>query len=268
MNYGKINLDGQIGTSIQSVSSSSGNLEIDWTNSNFAKIILTEDILNFTFIAPPNSCELYLLIEQDNPIRTINWPINLVWTGNYPLALPILEGYLMLIRIIYDGINFYANPVTTFWNQYTTENIEWENLVNMVAVGNDLDSTDVNARASGTVVLTGNGYVEATIGLSSIGTFFSLSDGVETSYANLNYAFYSGTAYATGIYENNVSKYASGNFVVGDKIKIERVNGNTIKYYKNGVLLYTSLTTTTSDLYCNVYFYTAGKELNDTKIAQ
>lgn len=58
------------------------------------------------------------------------------------------------------------------------------------------------------------------------------------------------------IYENGVSKLASQTFSTGDVLDVEVSTGNTVTYYKNGTLLYTSLTSAATTLYLVVCVYT------------
>jgi len=74
-------------------------------------------------------------------------------------------------------------------------------------------------------------------------------------YTTIAYAFNQYYYAALNVYESGVSKNGSVAYAAGDVLKIERLEG-IIRYYKNGVLFYTSATPSTSALLIDASFYT------------
>lgn len=71
-----------------------------------------------------------------------------------------------------------------------------------------------------------------------------------TSYGNINYAIHLTGAAAVYIYENGTNKVIDAlTYEIGDVFKVTRV-GTEIRYSKNDVVFYTSLTASTGNLWC------------------
>lgn len=103
--------------------------------------------------------------------------------------------------------------------------------------------TDNTAYTSET--LAGDGYVEinAEAGGTAGGRAFGFSEAPgATTLASINWAFYLLTDGTLRVYELGVDKGLQGSpYVDGDILRVERV-GTTIRYRKNGVIVYTSAT--------------------------
>ncbi len=266
MIHGNINVFGHLYSPIQTITSSSGVATIDWKLGNLAKIQLTEDITSLSFVAPLDACVLRLIIIQDSTAWTINWPGSLKFLLDLEPTLPLYANHLLVMDIFYDGLVYYAE-VNSEYTSYTISDVVFENLVNGIANGNSFTSTNTNGHCSGTIQLAANGFIEYKLGI-----YDRLSLGLSNQFENVltdyDYNFYVGTGYATGIYENNVLKSSPGTAASGGIVRIERVNGNTIKYFYNGVLKYTSLTTTSNPLVLNIWILDNGETMSNVKIAQ
>jgi len=150
-------------------------------------------------------------------------------------------------------------------------NLEWTNLINVKQSGNTLTKTGIdgwNAGASSTNVLLANsdGYVEITVTESGYHRSIGLSMVDESpTPEDIDYRFYllsSSTSENLLIYEKDKYIGEFGSYQVGDKLKINRVN-NQIQYLKNGILLYTSIITSTSPLMMDVSLYETGSTLDE-----
>jgi hypothetical protein len=117
---------------------------------------------------------------------------------------------------------------------------------------------DWNAGAISSQSITNNGgYVEATtfklLGAQMIGLGNYDTD---PSYTSIEFAIHAinGTVqvYESGVYRGDFTTY-----VRGDVMRVA-VENNQIKYYKNGVLFYTSLVTPTFPLYADAAVYAGG----------
>jgi len=89
---------------------------------------------------------------------------------------------------------------------------------------------------------------------------------VDASYSSINYAFYpagDGTLY---IYESgNLRASSIAPYTATDVLRVER-SGTTVVYKKNGVLLYTSPTSSSGALHVDCSFYSSGANLTGISI--
>lgn len=263
---GNLNVSGHLYSPVQTITSSSGVATIDWRLGNFAKIQLTEDITSLSFTAPLNACVLRLIIIQDSTARTINWPGSLKFLLDLEPTLPLYANHLLVIDIFYDGSMYYAE-INPSYTTYTLNDAVFENIVNGSASGNDFTSTGANASCTCIGSFISNGFVQYKLG-AYVGLHFGLSPSIETAYTTIDYDLFIGTGGAIGVYENGVLKYSSGTAIANDILRVERINGNTIKYSKNGIVFYTSLTTSTAELLANIFMSSSGRTIYDVKIAQ
>src|SRR5205085_549098 len=125
------------------------------------------------------------------------------------------------------------------------EPVEWANKVNVTASGNTLTKSSGikstwDAGASSTRALqSGDGYVEVTVDAIDKYRMFGLSNGdTDISFADIDYG-----AYLAGsqlqVYEDGAFRGTFGALIVGDVVRVS-VESDRVKYYRNGVLVYTS----------------------------
>jgi hypothetical protein len=153
-----------------------------------------------------------------------------------------------------------ASGQTLFENIY----IQWANSVNMTVDNNgnangNSTTTQNNCGASTPNYLTTNqnGFIFGTahristsaspcmIGFGKNGT-----PPIASAYYNMPYALTAQPNSVYKIWEGGTIPYTSSvSCLEGDIVKITRETGNTIKYYVNNVLIYTSLTAYTGVLY-------------------
>jgi hypothetical protein len=128
------------------------------------------------------------------------------------------------------------------------EPVAWTATVNVTATGNSIQKTggagstwDAGA-ISTRAILSGDGYVQATVDALNTYRMFGLSNGDNgVHFSDIDFA-----AYMAGstlmIYERGTYKGTFGTLAVGDTVRVT-VESNTVKYYLNGSPVYTSTTT-------------------------
>ena len=132
------------------------------------------------------------------------------------------------------------------------------------------DSWDGNFET--TERLTGDGYVEFTITETGKYSMIGLSDPDDTLdnfYATIDYAIYTGAGsmgIAVYIYEEGTAQPMPYTvFTYGDTFKIERI-GTQVKYYKNGVEIWTSTNASTTDLIGDACLLSRGEYVENFKL--
>src|SRR5439155_26370906 len=125
--------------------------------------------------------------------------------------------------------------------------------VNVTATGNTIKKTggspstwDAGA-VSNQSVAAGDGYVQATVDVTSTYRMFGLSNGdTNQSHTDIDFA-----AYLAGsqlkVYESGGDKGVVGNIVPGDVVRVS-VESGKVRYYLNGTAVYTSTATPTYPL--------------------
>ncbi len=151
--------------------------------------------------------------------------------------------------------------------------LTWKNLVNVGTIIDGIKRTATtngwNGGASSVQEIPAgtNGWIEATVSETNTNRMIGLSDiDSNQNYNTLDYAFYlNGTSLK--VYENGASKFTvSGALTTGTKLKIERT-GTTVKYYRNGLLVYTSLTPSSTKLMADMSLNTAGATLSQIRLS-
>src|SRR5439155_1119363 len=115
--------------------------------------------------------------------------------------------------------------------------VTWTNLVNVTATGNTIQktggvgSTWDSGAVSSQAILSGDGYVQASVDVTSTYRMFGLSNGdTGVQFADIDYA-----AYLAGgtlmVYERGVYKGSFGSLTPGDVAKVS-VESNVVKYYR------------------------------------
>jgi len=151
-------------------------------------------------------------------------------------------------------------------------NVQWTNMVNTTATGNTLTksgSNGWNAGASSTKQLAAaaNGYVEITINQDNTHRFFGLSaNDASVHFTDIDFALFLLSNKSIRIYESGSYKGSFGTYTKSDKLKVERANGQ-IKYSKNGVVLYTSTTSSNSTLVADATIYHQGGTIENAVVS-
>lgn len=128
----------------------------------------------------------------------------------------------------------------------------WQNVVGANTTSNSVTKTATTgwgtAGASSTATISGDGYVEFTTAEANTDKFAGLNatDG-DQGYAEIDYAIFLRADGVVLVFENGVYRGTYGTYVAGDVFRVQ-VASNVVRYYRNGSLLYTSLTTPAATL--------------------
>ncbi|MBI2468899.1 MAG: hypothetical protein HYV62_13990 [Candidatus Rokubacteria bacterium] len=167
-----------------------------------------------------------------------------------------------------------AEEILALYSQGTAapEPVVWTNLVNVAASGNSLQKTagcdgcpDAGA-TSQQQITSGDGYFEFTASETTALRFAGLSFGnTDTTGADIDFAIRLQAGYAD-VRENGVY-VADTLFVSGDVFRVA-VEAGVVRYYKNGVLFYTSSKTPTYPLLVDAAIYDSGGTITNAVVAR
>jgi len=145
------------------------------------------------------------------------------------------------------------------------------NHVNVTATGSTLTKTggtnnvwNAGSFSVQSIPTNTNGFVEFTAGETNSNKAMGLSATNTNEYFNtINYALLADATGKLNVYENGVSKASAvASYVTTDILRVERT-GTSIVYKKNGSILYTSATPSTSALYADCSFNTVGSTIKN-----
>ncbi len=150
-----------------------------------------------------------------------------------------------------------------------TPDFSWQNTVGVAVSGNSLTDTGAsgwgNSGASSVATLTsGDGYVEFSTNETNTYKMLGLGNGDSNqSYTDIDFGLQPAANGLIEIYEGGVARgFNFGTYVPGDIFRIA-VESGTVKYYKNGSLLYTSSATPTYPLLVDTGLATPGATLTN-----
>ena len=179
----------------------------------------------------------------------------MIWTRN--MSGNRLDAFL--VKVPYELLTGSTVP--------PSGSVTWTNRVNATASGGSLQKTagcDGCADAGATSqqqITSGDGAVSFTATETSTIRYVGLSHGnTDTGVADVDFAIRLGPGYAE-VRENNVYR-ADTPIASGDRFKVAVVGG-VVKYYKNGVLFYTSTVAPTYPLLVATSLLGAGATVTD-----
>jgi subtilisin-like proprotein convertase family protein len=154
-------------------------------------------------------------------------------------------------------------------------NIVWTSLVGVSATGNSLAKTATTSAFDAGAVSTqslagGNGYAEFTVTETNTYRVFGLSNGnSNATESDVDFGIYVYLSEVRikegGVNRLNGASPSFGTIVSGDRLRVG-VDGGVVKYYKNGVLFYTSTGTPVFPLLIDTSFYTPGSTVTNAVI--
>jgi hypothetical protein len=154
-----------------------------------------------------------------------------------------------------------------------TESVTWTNAVKVTASSNNLTrSATTNGWDGGAcstrAIAAGDGYVEFTIGAGVTYKMCGLSDGndADQNYAEIDFALYPSANGMLNIYESGNWRGEFTGYVAGDVLRVA-VEGGTVKYRKNGALIYTSTIAPAYPLRVDTSLYTPNATINNVVIS-
>jgi RHS repeat-associated protein len=150
--------------------------------------------------------------------------------------------------------------------------IQLTNITGVVQTGSTLTKAGVadaawNAGAFSvqSIPAGSDGYLEFGSGETTLVKAIGLSStDANVNYTSINFAVYFDVGAALKIYENGTQK-ATSTYTTTDVFRIER-KGTTIYYRKNGALLYTSATSSSTALYADASFYNLNAVITNVSI--
>jgi len=170
---------------------------------------------------------------------------------------------------VYD---FVGKPLRTKTSLHTGQPVTWTNIVGAQVQGEVLSYTGSGSdwTQGGTSIQTlpanTDGWEEVTTAQVTAGFMAGLADQYAgASFTNIDYAWYVGTGQLT-VRENGTQMWSGGTVVSGDVLRVERVNGK-IYYKKNGVVLYTSTTPSTTVLFTYVSLRNTGARISKARVS-
>jgi RHS repeat-associated protein len=165
------------------------------------------------------------------------------------------------VSMLYDFTGKALKTIQT----HVEGNIIWKDLIGATVDGNRLLKTTGGSNwntsgAASTQQLAPNtdGWIEWTAQEKATSRVIGLSNqNVNNDPLTIQYGLYLRADATVHRYESGSDLLLSGSYTIGDVFRIERVNG-TINYRKNGVIISTSPTPTTSALLVDVSLYSSG----------
>ena len=172
--------------------------------------------------------------------------------------------------------NSAVNSAVIFIPSSATQNVIWTNVVNATATGNTLQKNagcdgcaDAGATSQQTIT-SGDGYTEFTVGALAGQRFAGLSNGNSgAGFTEIDFAFRLWGNSGPGnldVQENGTYRFVGATYVVGDVLRVA-VESGVVKYYKNGVLLYTSTVAPVYPLLVDTSLLTANAAVNNAVIS-
>jgi hypothetical protein len=144
-------------------------------------------------------------------------------------------------------------------------------VVAVTASGNSLinsGGSGWNAGASSVETITsGDGFVEFTANDTANYRMGGLGSGDSNqSYTDIEYAVYMVLGGSLAIYESGSTPWSGGSYVPGDIFRVA-IESNVVKYYKNGVVFYTSAVTPTGYPYRFDSSFYPGTSISNIKVS-
>jgi len=155
----------------------------------------------------------------------------------------------------------------------STQSVNWATSVNCTVSGNNLrkstghtDGTYDAGGISQQSIASGDGYLEFTVGEANTSRFCGLAHtGSLTDYSAIDFGFRLSEGGIAEVRENFVYQ-ADTTYVAGDVFRIA-IEGGVVKYYKNGVRLFTSSKAPAYPLKADATFTSIGGTINNASIA-
>lgn len=160
--------------------------------------------------------------------------------------------------------------------QTTLQPLQWD-AANVTVNGTTLTKTggannvwgDAGAFSLQSIPANSNGWVEFTAGEVNTYKMMGLSStNGNVNYNTINYALYPSADAKLYVYENGILRTPTSTwpYTITDVLRVERI-GSTVVYKKNGVIFYTSTTSTNSVLYADCSFYTLNSSIKNVSIS-
>jgi hypothetical protein len=154
--------------------------------------------------------------------------------------------------------------------KYALENVVWTNLSGTVAAQNDIikiggaNAWDADAISANKVY--NNGFMQTIVVETNKNRMIGLNSvNSNTSYTDLEYAFYLINGGELRIYENGANMGTWGSYSTGDTLRIAVMN-NIVFYLQNSNVIYTSTVTPTLPMFVDFSINTINGTLQDVVV--
>ena len=245
------------------------------TNYNYINDALTETVNGYLYEQPANEFASVIGQVTGTKAKVLDGGITGNAAGGYTWLKSVnyYDDKYRVIQTISDNYKSGTDRVSNLYDfvgkvlkskaLHTESDVQWTDLTLTTIIGNYLKRTDPGsawtAGAASVQSLSAgqDGWIEFVASEENTGRMVGLSsqnNGVH--YNTIGYAIHPRTDKTVGIYESGSRVKEIGTYAAGDIFRIARV-GTTIKYYKNGVELYTSASQSTSLLLVDVSLNTA-----------
>jgi Big-like domain-containing protein/purple acid phosphatase-like protein len=215
--------------------------------------------------------------EDTSAAYAVNWNTGTVTNGQHVLTAIARDrlGNVAVsapVTVTVKGSRLTSAATTTT----SVQNVIWTNMVNVTASGNSIQKTGgcdgcQDAAARSNQQITVNGYVQFTASETTTKRGVGLgAANAGTSRDNIAYAISLWDGLANGshyveVYESGVYQ-SSTSYTTGDVFRIGVENG-AVKYYRNGVLFYTSTKAPSYPLYMDTALWSAGATIANAVIS-
>lgn len=178
-----------------------------------------------------------------------------------------MSKYILVLALL-------ALCTSSFAVSFTVQDVTWTAVTYVSISGNSMtknagsvNTWDAGAFSNEYLAAGKNGYVETTALNTGSHRMIGFSDtNPNAYYGTIDFALYLHASGGFSVYENNSSVWGSGTYTAGDVFRVAR-EGTAIRYYKNGVVFYTSSTTALSgNLYADTSIYEMGGSVYNVKI--
>lgn len=171
---------------------------------------------------------------------------------------------------LYDFTGKVLKTKTTQVDNYVT----WKDMVGATVVDHSLVKTgtaaawDAGAVSVQQIAANADGWLEFTATETNLNRMIGFSDQNTSNHHNtIDFAIYLSAGRSLYIYENGTSKATFlTSYNMGDMLRIERTAG-VVRYYRNDILLYTSLVNSTTLLMADVSLYLPNAAATEVRIA-
>ena len=163
------------------------------------------------------------------------------------------------------GATASASASVTIAPAASTANVTWTSAVGVTASAGSLQKPGAPAWDAGAIstqrINSGDGYVQTTVAETNTYRLFGLSNGnTNQSYEDLDYGLYPASDGKLYIFEQGTYRGLMGSYASGDRLRVS-VDGGTVRYLRNGRVLYTSGNAPTYPLLVDTALYSTGATL-------
>jgi hypothetical protein len=156
------------------------------------------------------------------------------------------------------------------WDTQTAKAVEWSDLANASAAGGNLAKSGAagwNSGARSTMATSANGFMEFTAAESSTYRIAGLAKtDTNTDYSTIDFGILLTAEQQVTIYESGEFRGTVGYYMSGDRLRVS-VESRTVRYWKNGNLLYTSTKPPGSPLAVDTSLYSSTATITGVVIA-